>query len=667
MGREGSNLFAILGNFVRPEDFDSDEFCTYADGRSDDSTAFQKAIATGKPIMLNGTKSYLLNSPAASVTDRDLFIIGNGAEIIMNHTGRFAFAVSKFTDIQSVSAISNTTRDLTGESSGTSNTTAITVTDSSVYPANTIFKLFSDDKIPGPDPADNERYGEFLISGDQASNIIYTRGRIDETPTTGIKVAKLNSTPRLYIRDLTFINNNSATTVCSQLFAIQGYYKPVIENVTVQSWGGIAIEFRGCYVPMTRNCSLNNLYTNAAGGAFGYGVIENSCEGGIHEGLTGENTRHLYTTGCTSTSVGDNNVIARGRTRNTVIANSHSHASQSAGFDTHADAKHVTFIGCVSTQAYNGAADGGTFGYQLRGISCRVVDSIAVGGFGFGAVNDNVDSADPNQYLACFNPEYINCKYVTRASDTGSMRAFECSGKSTAIIRDIVIDGLSIDASQAGVDGSAFVYLNYGDALVRNIHANVNFMGSSTGRFFQLINGSSIFLVNPFIDISPSTGTNATLFLFSSASCTVTMKGGYIKAGSATWRIANYNSFVNTCRVYRLDYDAAPSATALNRPGGDTFLLTYDDNAGLFFGSAAFTPGTITDGSTATVAVTVTGAALGDSVVERSFSNDVKGCILSADVTATNTVTLVMQNETGSNQTITDGTVYVSVRKRWRN
>jgi hypothetical protein len=247
------------------------------------------------------------------------------------------------------------------------------------------------------------------------------------------------------------------------------------------------------------------------------------------------------------------------------------------------------------------------------------------------------------------------------------MRAFECAGKATAPIRDILIDGLSIDAGRAGVDGSAFLYLNYGEAVVRQLHGNINFSGVSTGRVFQLINGSKALVIDPYLDLSSSTGANMTLFLFSSANNEVIQKGGYVKGGAATWRVANYNNFVNTCKVYRLDYDSGPSATALNRPGGDTFYLSYGDSAGEFVGSAAFAPGTVVNGTQATVAVTVTGAALGDMVTARSFDQDVKGCILDANVTAANTVTFVLRNETGSNQTLTAGNVYATVEKRWRN
>ena len=73
--------------------------------------------------------------------------------------------------------------------------------------------------------------------------------------------------------------------------------------------------------------------------------------------------------------------------------------------------------------------------------------------------------------------------------------------------------------------------------------------------------------------------------------------------------------------------------------------------------------GSIADGDEEAKAVTVTGAALGDYAVA-SLSIDVADLILDAQVTAANTVTCVLANNTGDAVDLASATVYVRVFKR---
>lgn len=76
-------------------------------------------------------------------------------------------------------------------------------------------------------------------------------------------------------------------------------------------------------------------------------------------------------------------------------------------------------------------------------------------------------------------------------------------------------------------------------------------------------------------------------------------------------------------------------------------------------GSAAFSPANTADGAGESVDVTATGAVLGDFVLV-SFSSDTVDFIVTAMVTAANTVTVRFQNETGAGSTqIASGTLRV--------
>lgn len=77
-------------------------------------------------------------------------------------------------------------------------------------------------------------------------------------------------------------------------------------------------------------------------------------------------------------------------------------------------------------------------------------------------------------------------------------------------------------------------------------------------------------------------------------------------------------------------------------------------------GSATYDPGNLLDGAGATTTVTVTGAALGD-FAEASFSLDLQGITLTAWVSATNTVSVRFQNETGGALDLASGTLRARV------
>ena len=80
-------------------------------------------------------------------------------------------------------------------------------------------------------------------------------------------------------------------------------------------------------------------------------------------------------------------------------------------------------------------------------------------------------------------------------------------------------------------------------------------------------------------------------------------------------------------------------------------------------GSTAWDPGSIGDGNEEATTVTVTGAELGEQAIA-SFSLDVSDLVLDAQVTASNTVTCVLANNTGGAIDLASGTVYVRIFKR---
>lgn len=82
--------------------------------------------------------------------------------------------------------------------------------------------------------------------------------------------------------------------------------------------------------------------------------------------------------------------------------------------------------------------------------------------------------------------------------------------------------------------------------------------------------------------------------------------------------------------------------------------------AGVLSGSTTWDAGSIADGDEEAKDVTVTGAALGDFVLA-SLSIDVADLVLVANVTAANTVTAILANNTGAAVDLASGTLRVRV------
>ena len=106
--------------------------------------------------------------------------------------------------------------------------------------------------------------------------------------------------------------------------------------------------------------------------------------------------------------------------------------------------------------------------------------------------------------------------------------------------------------------------------------------------------------------------------------------------------------------LYFINCKSLPTVTGYYK----TALNSHD-----LSGSEVWDPADIADGDKVAEDVTVTGAKLGDFAIA-SFSLDVADLVLNAQVTATNTVTVVLANNTGAAVNLGSGTVYVRVIKR---
>jgi hypothetical protein len=95
---------------------------------------------------------------------------------------------------------------------------------------------------------------------------------------------------------------------------------------------------------------------------------------------------------------------------------------------------------------------------------------------------------------------------------------------------------------------------------------------------------------------------------------------------------------------------------------GTTMFGCSGGLASILAGSATYDPANLADGAGVTTTVTATGAAVGD-FAEASFSNALQGIILTAWVSASDTVSVRFQNESTGAIDLASGTLRVRVRK----
>lgn len=116
-------------------------------------------------------------------------------------------------------------------------------------------------------------------------------------------------------------------------------------------------------------------------------------------------------------------------------------------------------------------------------------------------------------------------------------------------------------------------------------------------------------------------------------------------------RAAKFPSPATNQRVHNLD------AAAIERFTSGAWA---EDFVTALSGSATYNPASLSDGAGVTTTVTVTGAALGD-YAQASFSLDLQGILLTAWVSAANTVSVRFQNETTGAIDLASGTIKARV------
>jgi len=194
---------------------------------------------------------------------------------------------------------------------------------------------------------------------------------------------------------------------------------------------------------------------------------------------------------------------------------------------------------------------------------------------------------------------------------------------------------------------------------------------------------------------SPLGGQTAALTAGATTTVSVKAAGHVASAsasGTAAVNIATTSSYMHRQRTVFFKWDNDLTEIIKFPAGGaglglsqDRYLYRYGDSIELeycnvsnkwqevcyqtsqqlvFNGSVTYDAPSIASGTQATTTVTVTGAALGDFVDSISLGADAAGMQLSGYVSAANTVTVVLKNDTGAAVNLASTTLSVEVRKK---
>lgn len=113
-------------------------------------------------------------------------------------------------------------------------------------------------------------------------------------------------------------------------------------------------------------------------------------------------------------------------------------------------------------------------------------------------------------------------------------------------------------------------------------------------------------------------------------------------ATTENWIVTSYVSAANTVSVrYQNE-----SGGVLGKASGTLTAVVLRESAFDYLAAVTYDPPSLADGSGTTTTISVPGASLGDFVLV-SFSNDLQGVIVTAWVSAADTVSVRFQNETG--------------------
>lgn len=338
-------------------------------GVADSSTALQAWLNAipdgGTGILPDGTyraSGLTLTGKSLTLDMRGTLVQASNATLLSLH-GTWGTTIA-------VSAVARTNRSV---NTLFRDQTQLTMASAPSWTAGDVIRVFSDDILVGGRAGDGtleSRTGEFASVFEVSGTTVYLSGTLRDAYTTNIRAAKINPIP-VTVNGLTLETPDSGmATWTSQLLDVEALIRPRINGLTIRQGCAIGAIFRGCYGYEVRNADIRYLSNDPDNGRYGYGVLDNSCEGGLVDAPLVRDVRHGFTDDTNRIAAGTTSPSNYGKSRNAVIRNGRAFGVSGAAWDSHHCGEGHLYIGCRTW--------GAEAAHNLRGRDHQVVDCLAV-------------------------------------------------------------------------------------------------------------------------------------------------------------------------------------------------------------------------------------------------------------------------------------------------
>lgn len=450
---------------------------------------------------------------------------------------------------------------------------------------NDYFRLFSDDLIPGPEPADKERKAEVFtvasVETSGGSKFIYAWGDLKDTYTDNVRLAKyLCPYGNTVIKNLVFAATSAPTSTSwnPASLRLQHALGAKVENVFGSDLYNFMFLTRACAFTEVDNVGARNLRNNATAEQFGYVWVDSGGWSNKGKGLFGINTRHIYTTGAAIASTSTSDAGIYGGTWFFNISDSWGVDNHNSAFDTHPDARYGVFDNCDVVESRPGN-DSGAYNFTARGRYVTFRNCNSYGRRGFWAFAEGTGVSGNSE-----GHSFINCTH-TFGNATSPAWGFAFTGVSSA--SPAVGSRLINCEVRGGLRGATGLYVRNAIVEIENFKVQVTPETAFQGR---VIETSSFFDINAKNITVDYRGAGSGLSLraitlggFSFGS--IFIDGMDVKASGT----GSFSSFIEAANMpdcfieaINLNCDVTPSAVAgaINTTISSTYWVDYKVNNG---------------------------------------------------------------------------------------
>jgi len=327
----------------------------------------------------------------------------------------------------------------------------------------------------------------------------------------------------------------------------------------------------------------------------------------------------------------------------------------------------------VTLRSNNGLPDGA----RLKNVSYLLWDNVQVygvrdaytieGTICFSNTFRNVTAYQISRYGAYFKAfvggghyKFDSCTFtgdvgffVDSTSNITGMVIDSCNFEQCATVSMRVegtVKGLCIDGARTeGCNGNDFVFIPDGGQIISGLSITGSFFSSDAAASYPIVLGGDTGSIRGFSFTGNHVENNTANFvLLNGEGESGLIAGNRFETATCTP--------TNTTRAGVIVFANENTAGKCAEAWGTRTLFTGHT------GTVVYDPANLVDGAGVTTTVTVTGAAVGDVAIA-SFSNDLQGILLTAYVSATNTVSVRFQNETTGAIDLASGTIRATVFK----